>query len=228
VGWEEYPGLWYVGSAPVPSTDDPRCNWSNDLAAPSREGHPINCVDWFTALEFCAWDGGRLPTESEWEYLARLRRDGAAASLPAPRVYPWGDDAPRQSCDATARARWLGDACPLEDGARTHRVGSYADAGGIHDLAGNVAEWTIDVFNSVDATFLGGFARATYWAQGGFFAHEATEHAASAPRVVRGGSWRDTRPAVLRAASRSLASYRSRLSTIGFRCVRSVSPPGGM
>ncbi len=36
-----------------------------------RENHPINCANWATAQAFCVWDGGRLPTQAEWEFAAR-------------------------------------------------------------------------------------------------------------------------------------------------------------
>jgi len=47
-----------------------------------REQVPINFVSWYVAFAFCAWDGGRLPTEVEWEY--------AAAGGSKNRIYPWG------------------------------------------------------------------------------------------------------------------------------------------
>ncbi|HEY3493378.1 MAG TPA: SUMF1/EgtB/PvdO family nonheme iron enzyme [Polyangiaceae bacterium] len=45
---------------------------------------PKGCIDWYSAFLFCVWDGGRLPTESEWEYAAV---GGANESL-----YAWGDE----------------------------------------------------------------------------------------------------------------------------------------
>jgi formylglycine-generating enzyme len=54
--------------------------WTDSAAA--NEDKAINCVNWYEAFAFCIWDGGRLPTESEWEYTAT----GGAEN----RIYPWG------------------------------------------------------------------------------------------------------------------------------------------
>jgi formylglycine-generating enzyme required for sulfatase activity len=66
------------------------CNlhtWTDDGSG--DETVAMNCLTWHLAFAFCAWDGGRLPTEAEWEY--------AAAGGQANRLYPWGPDAPTSS-----------------------------------------------------------------------------------------------------------------------------------
>jgi formylglycine-generating enzyme len=84
---------------------------------------------------FCATRGGRLPTEAEWVAAA------TSASDP-PRRYPWGDTGA-----VCRRAAWGLSAGPCATGAvGPDSVGSHADGDsplGLHDLAGNVAEWVI-------------------------------------------------------------------------------------
>jgi len=54
--------------------------WTDNPGA--NETRPIGCVDYYVAFAFCIWDGGRLPTEAEWNY--------AAAGGDEQREYPWG------------------------------------------------------------------------------------------------------------------------------------------
>lgn len=110
---------------------------------------PMNCVSWFEASAFCAWDGGRLPTDAEWEY--------AAVGGAEQRLYPWGNTPEPQpalalfGCDFEA-------GCMLSDlsGVGSHAPG--AGRWGQQDLAGSLAEWLDTVSSPVldNRAFRGG------------------------------------------------------------------------
>jgi len=105
--------------------------WTDTAQTAASESMPINCIPWFQAEAFCIWDGGRLPTEAEWNY--------AAAGGAAQRNYPWGSAAP--DCN-NANFGSCGN------GSRLNRVGSLSPQGdgvwGQSDLAGNLYEWVHD------------------------------------------------------------------------------------
>jgi formylglycine-generating enzyme required for sulfatase activity len=92
-----------------------------------RADHPVNCVSWEESAVYCRTIGKRLPTEEEWEWAARGGNEG--------RIYAWGSARPeRQAC-------WSG----IEKRHGTCPVGRFPEGdapGGIHDLTGNVNEWT--------------------------------------------------------------------------------------
>jgi formylglycine-generating enzyme len=143
-----------------------------------NESKPVNCLDWYTAFAFCAWDGGRLPTEAEWNYAA----SGGAKQ----RFFPWSDPASSKNNDASYAVYWTNSA---------QVVGSKSPKGdgvwGQSDLAGNVAEWILDwhwvyantcrdcanVINNLD----GGAVDRVY--RGGWFGSQASD----LRNVVRGG-----------------------------------------
>jgi sulfatase modifying factor 1 len=180
VGPVAYPGGRSVAVdaviEPVTTSVDPICNWT--AVAADRELHPINCVEHDTALAFCAWDGGRLPTEAEWEYAARGRVIGERL---AGRAYPWGEEAPVGSTTGCDRAQAFD--CPGDDGARTRRVGSFAPIDGLFDLIGNVAEHTADDYE------LYGVGAAMCWRQMAQTDPLCAIPSGTPPTALRGGGF---------------------------------------
>lgn len=98
---------------------------------PVFANHPVVGVDWDQAQDYCAWTGGRLPTEAEWEKAARDTEGN---------LYPWGSTDP--SCGLLNFAYCSGV---------TSEVGSFdggASPYGLADMAGNVFEWVGDWYSA--------------------------------------------------------------------------------
>ncbi|MBI5531696.1 MAG: SUMF1/EgtB/PvdO family nonheme iron enzyme [Deltaproteobacteria bacterium] len=105
--------------------------WTDDAGL--NESRPITCVTWYEALAFCIWDGGRMPTEAEWNYAA----SGGAEQ----RVFPWSNPPTAELVDATYAVyakvpiAAVGTKSPLGDGRWGHA-----------DLGGNAWEWVLDSY----------------------------------------------------------------------------------
>ena len=133
-------------------------------AQPGYENHPMTMVSWFGALGYCQYYEWRLPTEIEWEKAAR------GTDM---RPFPWGEDIQREN------ANFYASRDPFEDmssfGSRTSPVGFYngkkygkyqtidsPSPYGLYDMAGNVWQWTGDVYEGMHYRFLRGGSKDTY------------------------------------------------------------------
>ena len=169
-------------------------------AAP--DDHPVTQVSYSDADAFCAWDGGRLPTEVEWEHAAR-----GADNHRDP--YAWGDAL--EQGGAFGANTWTGTFPGGDTGADgfagdTSPVGHFGETSlGLTDLGGNVWEWTTSWYRP-------------YPAQGPFTASPQSE------RVQRGGSYL-CHPSYchgFRVSARSHATPESSFAHVGFRCARDL------
>jgi formylglycine-generating enzyme len=125
-------------------------SWTDTPAAAADEVLPIICVNWFQAFAFCIWDGGRLPTEAEWEY--------AAVGGDQNNLYPWGSAPP----DCSRATFWDNATCKP---ATVLAVGSKpaGNARWQHmDMIGNTSEWVLDEWGSYDVSQNNNYANVQF------------------------------------------------------------------
>jgi formylglycine-generating enzyme required for sulfatase activity len=104
-------------------------HWKGGVIPEGRENHPVLYVTWYTAEDFCRWEGKRLPEDYEWEKAARG---------PEAWTFPWGDKFERDFANT-----------PQYGNDDTLPVGSFEQGKsyyGVYDMAGNAWEWTASWF----------------------------------------------------------------------------------
>lgn len=169
---------------------------------PKKLDYPVNMADWNTAKEYCDKQGQSLPTEAQWTWAATGGDD---------REWPWGNETPTcEYADFT-----IGDLPSPGGDAGCHGggpspVGTHLKGdrvwpnGHLHDMAGNVWEWTLDSYGrfptepQVDPLHAGD----------GDLTH-----------VVRGGGWNRSVRGIT-AWFRGAAIHTYKVPGLGFRCVR--------
>jgi formylglycine-generating enzyme len=140
------------------------------------------------AEAFCASRQGRLPSEDEWMV-------AATSAMNPPRRYPWGDTG--AVCRRAAWGLASGPCARGGDGPDT--VGAHPDGDsplGLHDVAGNVAEWV----------------------GGGVAGDGGGTSGAGSSGIAKGGSWSDGLASELRIWARLELDPASRDPRVGFRC----------
>jgi formylglycine-generating enzyme required for sulfatase activity len=174
--------------------------WTDGPGA--NENRPMNCLTWYEAYAFCIWDGGRLPTEAEWNY--------AAAGGDEQRAQPWSIPAGSLFINWTYASyldgtNCVGDGqpgCALTDlvlvGTKPNGNGKWGHA----DLIGNVGEWVVD------------------WGADYVVPCNNCADYSDVPgsiKIVRGGDWAH---GFLRTGHRDGQNPTDRASNTGVRCAR--------
>jgi len=174
--------------------DSTYSTWTD--TALGNEQLPINCANWYEAFAFCAWDGGWLPTEAEWEYAAGGGNEN--------REYPWGagvdsDHAVYDCCGGGNCGSCIAtDIVPV--GTRLLGTGRWSHL----DLAGSMWEWTMDWYANP-------YVPAT--------CDDCSHLSPTGSRVGRGGGWYFD-ASYLPVARRSSFNPTGHTGRIGLRCAR--------
>jgi len=211
----------------------PPKHWVEGVIPLGLENHPVVYVSWNDAVEYAKWAKKRLPTEAEWERVARGLKG---------QIYPWGDEFDKLKCrNAFSKVR------------STCEVNEYPDGkspDGCYQMAGNVWEWVADRYDwryykrdprndprkkdprpdtdptgplDTEVTYICEDHGPQSNAEGNCPVEncgkplKVTEKFPE--RVIRGGSWSDG-SADLRCAKRSAYPPDYNSFRIGFRCAR--------
>lgn len=215
VTWRQYQSCVASGACMPAHYRDGTCTtvWDNGAWLPTRLAEPdpgselpVVCVDWIQARDYCAWVGGDLPTQMQWEYAARAG-DTAAQ--------PWAtpDDVcrhanVRDSKYIEKRSGWDA-AFECNDGyTGPAPAGRFpANKFGLQDMIGNVRVWVRDVSNP--------------W----FFASADSlnpryEDRTNSWRYQVGTSYSSPRPYSIEYGYREVGWAGSSSTAAGFRCVQ--------
>jgi formylglycine-generating enzyme required for sulfatase activity len=231
------PALPLVNDGPFPISPTPDdieaivfCTYSGKPLG--RETFPVTCLDWDVARAFCQFEGGDLPTETQWEYAAEM------AGRPAKTAFPWGgpdDGAPvcaqavfGRGYDGFDQTADIGECTPMGFGPLAENAAVYSmgqvpsgvvgdgdvSVGlGIANLGANASEWVRDTAYSLGSNC--------------WMSQPLTQPMCDDPtgvdRGLRGTGWDQSQQYTF-SGYRFYAPREELSSTVGLRCVRSGTP----
>ena len=189
-----------------------------------KESYPVVQVAWEDADAYCKWAGKRLPTEAEWEYAARGGLEG--------KRFVWGNafNPAGKSMANTFTGEFPYKNTAADGFARSSPVKSFPPNGyGLYDMAGNVWQWTADLYRVDAHSVAAKEAEASHVGclenpKGPIESFDPTRQVANTPeRVIKGGSFlcnvsycESYRPSARRGTPIDTGSEH-----VGFRCVKS-------
>jgi formylglycine-generating enzyme required for sulfatase activity len=169
-----------------------------------KPDYPINMVDWYMGKYYCEQIEKSLPSEAQWEWAA-TGTDG--------RSWPWGNEDPDcEHADFTQAILISPGGDSGCHGGGPSKVGTHLKgdkvwpSGAIHDLGGNVWEWTLDTYEPY---------------QGGPEIDPVHNNRNMGNRVVRGGGWNRSGKGIM-TSFRGGAVITYKVPGLGFRCIRNA------